>query len=253
MFAFDKIFKKKNKAVEPTMTKLVADMHCHLVPMVDDGSKSVEETISCLHTMQSLGYKKVYITPHFNFPRYPNHEDDILRRFDKLKEEVEKRRADEGLTIELAGVAGEYRVDDGFPEKIKNDSFLKIAGKYVLIELSLHQRRLGVPQTVFDMQMKGYEIILAHPERYPYYSKHSQELAELKNAGVYFQLNFPSISGFYGDGAQRRALDYLENDWVDFLGSDMHNTLYAQAAGDGSHDKTLRNVMGQYEFLNATL
>lgn len=235
------------------MEALGTDMHCHLVPMVDDGSKSVEETIHCLRTLQLLGYKKVYITPHFNFPRYPNHEDDILHRFDMLKKEVEKRRAEEGLMIDLAGVAGEYRVDDGFPEKIKNESFLKIADKYVLIELSLHQHRLGVPQTVFDMQMKGYEIILAHPERYPYYSKHSTELAELKNAGVYFQLNFPSISGFYGEGARQRALDYLENGWIDFLGSDMHNTLYAKAASDGSHDRTLKNVMGRYEFINKTL
>lgn len=246
-------FLRHKKGPKPTMDVLGTDMHCHLIPHVDDGSKDDNESIECLKTLQSVGYKKVYITPHFNFPRYPNHEDDILRRYDVLQEMVEKHRAEAGLTIQLAGVAGEYRVDDGFQDKIKENSFLKIANKYVLIELSLHQHRMGIAQTVFDMQMKGYEVILAHPERYPYYSAYSDELAELKNAGVFFQLNFLSLTGFYGDDAQKRAFDYLNNDWVDFLGSDMHNTLYAQATTDASVNKKLTEVLQDCTFLNNTL
>lgn len=246
-------FFHRNKGFEPSMGVLNADMHCHLIPHVDDGSKGDDESFECLKTMQQLGYKKVYITPHFNFPRYPNEENDIVERFERLRETVEKRRTELGLTIELAGIAGEYRVDDGFAEKTKNKSFLKIADKYVLIELSLHQHRLGLANTVFDMQMKGYEIILAHPERYPYYTPHSEEMEELKNAGVYFQLNFLSLTGFYGDGAQQRAMGFLKNGWVDFLGSDMHNTVYAQAARDASKNKKLKKVLQDYQFMNSSL
>ena len=246
-------FFRHNSGPEPSMGVLNADMHCHLIPHVDDGSKGDDETLDCLKTLQQIGYKKVYITPHFNFPRYPNEEDDIVKRFERLREVVEKRRAEQGLTIELAGIAGEYRVDDGFAEKTKNKSFLKIAGKYVLVELSLHQRRMGLAETIFDMQMKGYEVILAHPERYPYYTSHSQEMEELKNAGVYFQLNFLSLTGFYGEGAQRLGLEYLKNGWVDFLGSDMHNAVYAQAARDASANKKLKKILGSHTFLNSTL
>lgn len=246
-------FLKRKKSPKPSMEPLGADMHCHLIPLVDDGSKSDEESLTCLKTLQDVGYKKVYITPHFNFPRYPNQEDDIKRRYDTLCNTVEKKRSDNGLTIELAGIAGEYRVDDGFPEKIKKGDFLKIAGKYVLIELSLHQHRLGVAQTIFDLQMKGYEVILAHPERYPYYSPFSEELTLMKNAGVYFQLNFLSLTGFYGEGAQKRAFDYLKCDWVDFLGSDTHNTIYTQAVIDASNNTRLIEVLETNEFLNHTL
>ncbi|MDY5969529.1 MAG: CpsB/CapC family capsule biosynthesis tyrosine phosphatase [Bacteroidales bacterium] len=246
-------FFHRNKEPKPCMSVLNTDMHCHLIPHVDDGSKGDDESLECLKTLQQLGYNKVYITPHFNFPRYPNEESDIVERFERLQKTVEQRRKEWGLTIELAGIAGEYRVDDGFAEKTRNKSFLTIAGKYVLIELSLHQHRMGLAETIFDVQMKGYEIILAHPERYPYFSPHSEELEELKNAGVYFQLNFLSLSGFYGDGAQNRAMGLLKNGWIDFLGSDMHNAVYAQAARDASNNKKLKKVLEDYSFMNSSL
>lgn len=243
-------FLKRKKGPSPIFQCLGTDVHCHLVPQVDDGSKSVEETIECLRTMEGVGFRKVYITPHFCFPRFPNNEEDIEKRYSELKMQIKEKAPD--LQIELAGIGGEYRVDDGFAKRMMDgERILKTAGgKYLLIELSLHQQRMGLEELVFDLMMKGHEIILAHPERYPYYNVHTEMLGRLKEQGVLFQENILSLSGFYGEAAMRRAYEYLEEGWIDLLGTDMHNVLYARALQDASNNKHVRKAMETYKFLN---
>lgn len=240
---------KKNNTPRPIFAALGTDMHCHLVPQVDDGSKCIEESIECLRTMHNVGYKKVIITPHFQHPRFPNDEDDITRRY----KEVKKAAAEAGVEIEIAGVGGEYRIDSGFAKRLENPRFLQVGGKYVLVELSLHQQMMGCDELIFDMQMKGYEVILAHPERYPYLSVGSTRMEQLKNQGVYFQVNVLSLGGFYGEEAKRRAFSMLDMDIVEFLGTDTHNVLYAQALNDLSRNRKVEKVLEKHTFLNNTL
>lgn len=242
------LFKKKHEA-RPIFVALGTDMHCHLVPMVDDGSKCIEESIECLQTLQAVGYNKVIITPHFQHPRFPNDEDDIVRRYEELK----KRATDAGITLEFGGIGGEYRIDSGFAKRLENPRFLQVGGKYVLVEFSLHQQMMGCDEMIFDMQMKGYEVILAHPERYPYLSVGSSRMEQLKNQGVFFQINVLSLGGFYGDEAKRRAFTMLEEGMVEFMGTDTHNALYAQALTDLSRNRKVEKVLEKYEFLNKTL
>ena len=242
------LFKRKYET-RPIFAPLGTDMHCHLVPKVDDGSKCMEESIECLQTLAAVGYKKVIITPHFQYPRFPNEEEDIKRRY----EEIKKQAADEGLEIELAGIGGEYRIDSGFAKRLENPKFLLVGGKYVLVEFSLHQQMMGSDELIFDMQMKGYEVILAHPERYPYLNVNGMRMEQLKNQGVYFQINSLSLGGFYGEEAKQRALEMLERGWVEFMGTDTHNTMYAQALRDLTHNRKVQKVMEKYQFLNNTL
>lgn len=242
------LFKKKHEA-RPIFAALGTDMHCHLVPQVDDGSKCIEESIECLQTLQAVGYNKVIITPHFQHPRFPNDEDDIVRRY----EEVKKRAIEAGITLEFGGIGGEYRIDSGFAKRLENPRFLLVGGKYVLVEFSLHQQMMGCDEMIFDMQMKGYEVILAHPERYLYLSVGSSRMEQLKNQGVFFQVNALSLGGFYGDEAKRRAFTMLEEGIVEFMGTDTHNALYAQALTDLSRNRKVEKVLEKYEFLNKTL
>ena len=242
-------FFKKKYEPRPIFAPLGTDMHCHLVPKVDDGSKCMEESIECLQTLAAVGYKKVIITPHFQYPRFPNDEEDIKRRY----EEVKKQAADEGLEIELAGIGGEYRIDSGFAKRLENPKFLLVGGKYVLVEFSLHQQMMGSDELIFDLQMKGYEVILAHPERYPYLNVNGMRMEQLKNQGVYFQINSLSLGGFYGEEAKQRAHEMLERGWVEFMGTDTHNTMYAQALRDLTHNRNVEKVMEKYQFLNNTL
>ena len=242
------LFKKKSEA-RPIFAALGTDMHCHLVPQVDDGSKCIEESIDCLNTLKAVGYNKVIITPHFQHPRFPNKEDDIVRRY----EEVKRAAREAGVEIEIAGIGGEYRIDSGFKQRLEEPRFLKVADKYVLVEFSLHQQMMGCDEMIFDMQMKGYEVILAHPERYPYLNVHGERMEQLKNQGVYFQVNVLSLGGFYGEEAKKRAQQLIEKGWVEFLGTDTHNSLYARALVDLSNNRKVERFLEKYEFMNKTL
>ena len=242
------LFKRKYEP-NPIFQVLGCDMHNHLIPKVDDGSKFLEESVECLRTLKAVGFNKVYITPHFQYPRFQNDEDDIVRRYNELKKEI----APFGIDIEMAGIGGEYRIDPGFAQRLENPRFLKVADRYVLVEFSLHQQMMGCDELIFDMQMKGYEIILAHPERYPYLGVHTARMEQLKNQGVYFQVNLRSLGGFYGDEAKRRGFEMIERGWVEFLGTDTHNTLYAQALTDLSHNREVEKLLEKYTFQNNTL
>ena len=242
------LFKKKYDP-RPIFAPLGTDMHCHLIPRVDDGSKCIEESIECLQTLQAVGFNKVIITPHFQYPRFPNDEDDIRHRY----EEVKQQAKEQGVEIELRGIGGEYRIDSGFQARLDNPRFLKIGDKYVLVEFSLHQQMMGSDEMIFDLQMKGYDVILAHPERYPYMNINGMRMEQLKNQGVFFQINALSLGGFYGDDAKQRAYDMLERGWVEFMGTDTHNTMYAQALRDLSNNRKVEKVMEKYQFMNNTL
>ena len=242
-------FFKKKYEPRPIFAPLGTDMHCHLVPKVDDGSKCVEESIECLQTLKAVGYNKVIITPHFQHPRFPNDEEDIKRRYEELK----KQAADEGVEIELVGIGGEYRIDSGFAKRLESPKFLKVGGKYVLVEFSLHQQMMGSDELIFDLQMKGYDVILAHPERYPYLNVNGMRMEQLKNQGVFFQINSLSLGGFYGDEAKKRAFEMLDRGWVEFMGTDTHNTMYAQALRELSNNRKVEKVLEKYQFMNNTL
>ena len=246
---FDFLFRKKKYEPIPIFEVLGTDMHCHLVPKVDDGSKCIEESVECMKALASVGYKKMILTPHFQTPRFENDEDDIVRRYEEMK----RQAADMGVEIDICGIGGEYRIDSGFAKRLENPRFLQIGGKYVLVEFSLQQQMMGCDEMIFDMQMKGYEVILAHPERYPYLNVGGSRMEQLKNQGVFFQVNVLSLGGFYGEEAKRRAFEMVEGGLVEFLGTDTHNSMYAQALIDLTHNRKVEKLLMNHEFLNKTL
>lgn len=256
------LFKKKE--LPKTFGSLVTDMHCHLLPQVDDGSKSLEESLEVLQTMKAVGFDEVRITPHFLFPRFVNDEDDITTRFGNFCKEVDHYRETMDLP-RLVDISGEYRVDDGFKDYFDRGKMLTLpfnidgngsAAKskgLLLTEFSLHQPRMGCEEAIFDCQMAGYEVVLAHPERYPYYDSYSKKLEQMKEQGVYFQVNILSLDGFYGESSKKKAFDFIENGWVEFLGTDMHNIVYAEALRHASRNKKIIRLLEKNDFLNSKL
>lgn len=259
-------FLKRNRTY-PTFAPLVTDVHCHLLPKVDDGSRSLEESLEVMEAMGAVGFKQIRLTPHFCYPRFPNDEDDIMERYKYFCEEVETNKGDRDLP-KIVSCTGEYQIDDGFLEHVNSGKLLTYSfsdsenstGRgmrnskgMMLVEFSLRHKRMGLDETIFDRTMEGYEVILAHPERYPYIDSHSRFLEQLKEQGVYLQVNILSLDGFYGPEAQKKAFEYIENGWVEFLGTDMHNLGYAIALRHASMNKKIIKMMEKREFLNAKL
>ncbi len=243
---FDKLFTRKEKKI---LSFLSTDMHSHLIPNIDDGVRDYSEAMSCIREMNQQGLKKIYITPHFQAHKFNNEETDIQNRFEELKKIVKA----ESIDIEL-GLGGEYLIDDGFRNRIKNESkLLTINNKYLLIEFPFHQSLIGMEELIFDLQTKGYEIILAHPERYSYLSYNSPLLQHLKEQGVYFQSNILSFGGFYGSTSQQTAYQYVEMGWIDFLGSDMHNKKYREALIKTCSMPKFQKLIKKNTFLNNQL
>ena len=251
----------KRKRVLPTFAPLVTDMHCHLLPMVDDGSKSVEESLEVMGIMKECGFEEIRLTPHFNYPRFPNKAADIKERYKKFCSDIEMKKGDRQIP-RITSVTGEFQVGDGFDEYLETGQLLtyrftdatECSEKgIVLIEFSLHQKRMGLEDKVYRLLTEGYDIILAHPERYPYLDSHSEMLQRFKEQGVYFQVNILSLDGFYGEAPLKKSFDFIENDWVEFLGTDMHNVMYAQSLRHASVSKRIIKLLEKPEFLNKKL
>ena len=239
------LFKKSE-----TFAPLAVDMHCHLLPGVDDGSSNTEETLHCLKAMATVGYKKVFLTPHFQ-ARYPNNEEDIKRRFADLKKAIEGS-GEKGLP-EVACIAGEYRFDPAFARMPGVDNVLTLPGKRLLCEFSLHNNNYMPIEIFRDYIKMGYKLILAHPERYPYLNVHSTEVKEMRDMGIAFQVNILSLNGFYGDSPKRKGFEYIEKGMSEYLGTDTHNMRYIQALMETAENNEVQKLLKKHKFLNAEL
>ena len=138
---------------------------------------------------------------------------------------------DEGLDIELR-LSAEYRMDEYFDKEYKADHLIPMPGNHILLENSFQQELMNLDELLFDMQVKGYRTILAHPERYTYYSRRRKRYEQLHSAGARFQINILSFTGYFGEEARESALWFARNGMIDYLGSDMHNVKQAHIIRD---------------------
>jgi len=243
------LFGHKNK--QGALAPLENDMHCHLLPGVDDGSKSVSETIECLRVMASLGYKRVILTPHYQ-TRYPNREDDIQKRYKALKEAL--AQANDPTLPEVAAVSGEYRFDENYCRRPDEETpVVPLPGKRLLCEFALHLSG-QIPFDLFEAyKKKGYTLILAHPERYPYLGPMMEEVQRMKEMGILFQLNLLSLDGFYGESAMQKGWAYVDKGLVNYLGTDLHNMHYAHALERATKNKRIRQLVDSGVLLNSSI
>ncbi|MBK7939233.1 MAG: hypothetical protein IPJ82_20105 [Lewinellaceae bacterium] len=199
--------------------RLQVDMHAHWLPGVDDGAQSDREGMEMIRGLAELGYRKLIATPHIK-NQYENDPEILRRAFDRFKKVVEKT----DIKIEL-GLAAEYMLDEGFERHLKSGPLLTLADNYLLVELSHHNVQIlsAIQKTLFNLQVEGYRPVLAHPERYSYYFENFKTIEGLKEAGCLFQLNAMSIAGYEGKEITKRARKLLDQEWYEFVGSDLHN------------------------------
>lgn len=218
MSFISKLFKKK-KVLEPIdLSVLKVDMHSHLVPGIDDGSPDTETSLKMLARFQELGYEKVITTPHIMIDYYKNSSSIIRSGARRLKSKM----ADAGLTIQLEAAA-EYFTDEHFDQLIENNDLLTFGNNYVLFELPMMSESTIVKDVMFKMQMAGYRPILAHPERYAYWHREPEKLREFYDRDVLLQVNMNSLTGTYSPGAQKTAEWLIDQNLVNFVGTDCHH------------------------------
>ena len=211
------IFKSKPK-LSALIPSGFIDIHSHLLPGIDDGSKSLEETETLLQQLKVIGFEKCITTPHTLPEIWENTRDGILQKFDETKSQLS-----ESHQPMLHHTASEYMLDDSFIDRLQSEKLLTLKDDLLLIEMSYMNPTLALKEIIFEIKQKGYKPILAHPERYLYYHKNLKAYELLKDLGVLFQMNLLSAVGYYGPSVAKAADDLLKNDFIDFVGSDVHH------------------------------
>ncbi len=210
-------FGRKEKAQQCDFPILKTDLHSHILPGIDDGSKSIEESLAMLQAMSDLGYQKVITTPHVMADLYRNSSVTIRDKLAILQEAA--KNADIPIEIEAGA---EYYLDEELIHRLRSDDLLTISDRYVLFETSYSAKPINFEEAIFEMGAKGYKPILAHPERYRYITDPHGMYDRIKELGVFFQIDINSLGGHYGKQAKDLAWYLCEHGMVDFLGSDAH-------------------------------
>lgn len=217
MSLITKLFSRKPKLPPFDLSVIGADMHSHLIPGIDDGSRSMDETIAMLAKFESLGYKKIITTPHIMSEVYPNTPEIILEGLKHVRDTAQGL----GISLEIEAAA-EYYFDDSLVETVKNGTLLSFGDRFVLVEFSFHTPPVFEGQLFFEMQMANYKPVLAHFERYVYYHGSLDKAIELRDKGVNIQVNLNSLTGHYGPEVRKQAQRLIDANLVDFVGSDCH-------------------------------
>jgi tyrosine-protein phosphatase YwqE len=239
-------FKKQKEIKRGPVLKV--DLHSHFIPGIDDGSKSMEESLSLLKEMEALGYEKVITTPHIMIDVYRNTPQIIKEGLDSLR----KAAKAEGINLEIEAAA-EYYLDEGFYDHLHSDEVMNINGKYLLFETSYVTKPLQIEEMIFEISASGYIPLMAHPERYRYVSDPLKEYGRWKELGVLFQLDLNSLGGHYGRDAKKKAEILSGNGMIDFLGSDVHHLKQTKFLDDLFMSEEYAKVWENNKILNDTL
>ena len=200
----------------------MTDWHSHLLPGVDDGFKTMADSLEALDALEKLGVRNLWLTPHV-MEDYPNETDFLRERFEELKKKYKG-------SINLY-LAAENMLDSLFEERMEKKDFLPIGagGRYLLVETSYFNPPMNMEETLQHIKSAGYFPLLAHPERYRYMDE--DDYKHLKEMGIFFQANYFSLVGAYGNTARKKLDWMLKNNMIDVLGSDLHKL------------RTLQNVL----------
>jgi protein-tyrosine phosphatase len=213
---------KKEKATS-TQQHLLVDMHSHLIPAIDDGSQTFEDSLALIRKFEKAGYKKLITTPHVMSDTYRNTTEGIQEGLKNLNAYLSDKSID--ITIEAAA---EYYLDENLIAMLNADQPLLTFGKkYLLFETNFLNEPLNLKEFIFLATTKGYKLVLAHPERYMYLQSDFEKSEDLINRGLLFQLNIGSITGYYSKNIQATANKLIDKGWVHFIGSDCHNMQHA--------------------------
>jgi len=255
---FSKLFGRKNKdnnaeyelpaPENANWSFLGADMHSHFIPGIDDGAKTIEDSITLISAMKDMGYKTIITTPHVMIDYYPNTRETIQDGLETVKKALAERQID--ISIKAAA---EYYIDEYFISLLdKNEPLLAVHNNEVLVEFSMLYEPMMLNDVIFKMQSSGYKPIIAHPERYVFFHRDFNRYRELRDNGCLLQMNMLSVTGHYGNHIKAIAEELLRKGMYDYCGSDMHHEKHANMMRKMAVSQDYHKFAG-YPFLNPRL
>jgi protein-tyrosine phosphatase len=237
MFSF---FNKKNKVTD--ISWLGVDMHSHILPGIDDGSPDVATSLRFVKRLEELGFNQLICTPHIYKELYPNTVETIFRAKAVLQDALDQ----DNISLKL-NTGAEYMIDQDFSLE---EPLCLLDQKHLLIEMSYLNESPGISKTIFDIEIKGYKPILAHPERYIFYFKDRSRLKRFKEKGCLLQLNLLSITGYYGRDVKQLAEILLKEKMYDLAGTDLHHDKHLSTLTNTVQSGKLHDLIGSYDFKN---
>lgn len=198
----------------------MVDFHTHILPIVDDGAHTVEETFNMIQEAKEAGFNSILLTSHYIEDSYTANESERNKLINKLKEVLKENNVNINLYL-----GNEIYISDNIIQLLENKMASTINGtNYVLFELPFNSKPLNLYNVIYELLGCKYIPILAHPERYSYIWQEPNIICELIQKGVLMQSNYGSFIGLYGKRSELIAKLLLKNDMIHFLGTDVHTT-----------------------------
>ena len=213
------------------------DIHAHLLPGIDDGAKTIEDSIELMTGMQALGIDQFIATPHVMTAVWENTRAGIEANFESTTNQLVA--ANQNFSLRPAA---EYLLDGTFLELMHKEPLLTLKDNYVLVEMSYLSAPIQLYDIIFEIQLEGYKPVLAHPERYLFYHQNTREYHKLKQQGCLFQLNLLSVVGYYGANVAQAAETILQKGMYDFVGTDVHHHNHLKGLSQRIKTKGLENL-----------
>ncbi|MCG2461890.1 histidinol phosphatase [Flavobacteriaceae bacterium F89] len=195
------------------------DIHNHILPGLDDGAQTMDDSLTILKGFQELGIKNFVATPHIMQNYYPNTPETIGNSLNQLQNELLKNNWKD-VYIEAAA---EHMIDANFESLLENKEVMPLRKNYLLVEMSYLQPPLNFEEAIAKVASQGFFPILAHPERYGFLHHQIKKYAGYKEKGILFQMNLLSLGNYYGNAVPKVARKLLEEGFIDFVASDVHN------------------------------
>lgn len=198
----------------------MTDIHSHILFDVDDGSKSLNESINLLKQLHDIGFNNVILTPHYiKGSEYSCENKEKKQKIELIKNELKKQNIDINVCL-----GNEIFINNEIYELIKNNVIHTLNNtRYILVELPFHNQIVNLEDMIYELKIKGLIPIIAHPERYSYFQNNYKEIDRLREEGFLFQGNYASILGYYGKESQKLLKYMLKKGYIDYLGTDIHS------------------------------
>jgi protein-tyrosine phosphatase len=197
------------------------DMHCHILPGIDDGPETLDDSLAMCRIAVEDGIHTIVATPHCYKGRYANDASTILPAYDLLQ----RRIREEGIDLNLL-VAGDMHIDPALPSFLKDNLPLCAGGRFVLIELPSESIPRFVGEFLFSLRMEGFTPILTHPERNRMIQHHPALVEEWVKGGTFTQVTAMSLTGEFGAESQNAAFALLDRGDVHFVATDAHSVAW---------------------------